>query len=245
MTRKLKVSWAVLVVALAMTAVLASGAQAAIKVTTGVSPAWSTGEVIEHTTIGKRHSFRTSGGQELSCEEVKFTATETNGATSVTIVPSMNKCEATIGTETHLVTVTMNDCDYLFHGGKEVTSTTFGEGELDLVCPEGKVVELHVYKSATTETEELCTYKIAPFINKNGNEFHNIAGSPNDVTVTTTMSEIAVTRTGSLLCGAASTTATYTGSTTLRAFEDKGGSISNGTVSGLVEGAQVSQTASS
>ena len=171
--------------------------------------------------------------------------TEKNGDTSVTIVPTLDECSATIGTEAHRVTVTLNDCDYLFHGGKEVSSTTFGEGELDLVCPEGKVVELHVYKSATTETEELCTYKISPFTNKKGNEYHNIAGSPNDVTITTTITEIAITRTGSLICGAASMTATYTGSTTLRAYEDVGGTISEGTVSGLQEGSQVSLTASS
>jgi hypothetical protein len=77
------------------------------------------------------------------------------------------------------------------------------------------------------------------------NELHNVAGSPNDATITTTAKGIALTRTGGVICGGASNTAIYTGSSTLKAFEDKGGTVSGGTVSGLVEGAQVSVTASS
>jgi hypothetical protein len=88
---------------------------------------------------------------------------------------------------------------------------------------------------------------VAPFTNlktPKGNEFHNEGtGSTNDVTVTTEV-RVNITREGSLLCGKTPSTAFYTGGTTLKAFEDKGGSISNGTVSGLVEGAQVSLTAS-
>jgi len=245
MNRNLKTLGVAVAVALTVTAVFAVGAKAAIKVTSAVSPVWSTGNVIEHPNIGNKHTFTTSGGQVLSCETATFTSTENNGDTSVTIVPTLKNCSAKIGSETLLVTVTFNDCDYLMHGGKEVSSTTFSEGEIDLVCPSGKVLEIHIYKSATSETEELCTYKVAPFVNKVANEFHNVAGSPNDVTVTSTLTGMAVTRTGSLACGAASMTATYTGSTTLRAYEDVGGTISEGTVSGLQEGSQVSLTASS
>jgi hypothetical protein len=141
----------------------------------------------------------------------------------------------------------MNDCDYIWHGGKEVSSTTFSEGEVDLVC-EGaiKKAEIHVYKVGKPHTaeNEVCTLSVAPFVNNKSNEYHNIAGSPNDVTITTTSKGIAVTRTGGVVCGAAANTATYTGSTTIKAFEDQGGTVSGGTVSGLAEGAQVSMTAS-
>jgi hypothetical protein len=85
---------------------------------------------------------------------------------------------------------------------------------------------------------------VAEQLNKKNNEFHNEgAGSTNDVTVTSNVT-VNITRTGSLLCGKTPNTAVYEGTTTLKAFEDKGGTISNGTVSGLVEGAQVSLTAS-
>jgi len=238
MNRNLKVLGLALVAVFAMTAVLASAAQAQVKATVGASSAILTGEVIEHPTIGKSQTFTLSGGQKLSCEEVKATGTVTNGATSITASPEYSKCTAKIGSEFHLVTVTMNGCDYNFHGGVEVAGgTTFEKVEVDLVCPVGKEVEIHVYKNATSEVSEgeLCTYKVAGFTNNNGNETHNVAGSPNDITITTTAKGIATTRTGSLLCGAASTTAEYTGSTTVRAFED---------LTGGTEGNQVSLTLS-
>jgi len=246
MNRNVNAFGLALIVALAMTAVFASGAQAQIKVTTGSSPAWLTGEPIGHPNItGNIHTLTLAGGQVVTCEEIKFTSTVSSGATQVTVVPSYKKCAVKIGSEKFPATVTMNDCDYVLHGGVEVSSTTFKEGEVDLLCPTGISVEIHVYKKEPHIKEnELCTYFVAPFVNKKANEFHNVAGSPNDVTITTTATGIAVTRTGSLLCGATPTTATYTGSTTVKAFEDMGGTISNGTVTGLVEGAQVSLTAS-
>jgi len=246
MNRNLKALGLALVAVFAMTAVLASAAQAQTgKVTVGSSPAWLTGEAIEHPNIGKVETLKLAGGQDLSCEHVTATATVKNGDTSITVVSTFDNCDALIGSEHHKVTVTMNDCDFLLHDMTTETpnSTTF-TALVDLVCPEGKQVEIHVYKQAAAETEELCTYKIAPFTNKGGNVIHNIAGSPNDLTITHTVTGIAVTRTGSLLCGGANQEGSFTGSTTIRAYEDFGGSISNGTVTGLVEGAQTSLTIS-
>jgi len=246
MNRNLKALGAALLAVFATAAVLASGAQAqTAKVTVSPSPAWLTAEVINHPEIGKIERFKLAGNQTYVCEETSSVATVKNGDTSITLVPIFRKCKATIGTESHLVTFTMNDCDFLLHDMTTETpnSTTF-TALVDLLCPEGKQVEIHVYKSATGETEELCTYKIAPFVNKGGNVIHNVAGEHNDLTITHTITEIATTRTGSLLCGAASQNLAFTGSTTIRAYEDLGGSISNGTVTGLVEGAQTSLTIS-
>src|SRR3982750_3566586 len=122
MTRNLKALGLALVAVFAMTAVLSSAAQAQIKVTTGVSPAWLTGEAVNHTGIAsaKTHTFTLTGGQVLTCTEPKFHATVKNGDTSITIVPTYNNCDAKIGVEVFKTTVTMNDCDYVFHGGVEV-----------------------------------------------------------------------------------------------------------------------------
>jgi len=240
MNRNLKALGLALVAVFAMTAVLASAAQAqTLKVTVNPSPAWLTAEMIAHPNIGKVETFKLAGGQEVGCDKTNSAATVNNGNTSITVVPNFEECVAVIGTETHKVTVTMNDCDFLLHGGATQTpnSTTFINGEVDLVCPTGKEVEIHVYKPATTETEELCTYKVAGFTNKQGNEFKNEGtGATNDVSISSSVGGIATTRTGSLLCGAANQNGTFTGSTTIKAFEDKGGSISNGTVTGLEEG---------
>jgi hypothetical protein len=238
MTRSLRALLLALVAVFAMTAVLASATQAQIKVTTGASPAWLTG-----SQVGS-HTFTVeNGGPVLSCLVADFTATVTSGANAVTVVPRYTTCQAEIGAEVFKATLTMNDCDYLFHGGVEVSSTTFSEGEVDLKCPAGKGgIELHIYRELD-ESVELCTLTVAEQLNKKGTEFHNIAGIPNDLTLTSVVT-VNMTRTGSLLCGKASNTAIYAGTTTLKAFEDAGGTISNGTVSGLVEGAQVSLTAS-
>jgi len=247
MNRNLKALGLALLAVFAMSAVLASAAQAQLaKVTVGSSPAWLTGEVISHPTIGNFATFTLAGGQVLSCEAANFDATVRNGDTEITFVQTFSACKAVIGTESHLVTVTMNHCDFLLHDmtTQSPNSTTF-TALIDLVCPAEKQVEIHVYKAAANETEELCTYKVASFQNKGGNVIHNEAGTPhNDLKLTHTVTEIKTTRTGSLLCGAASQNATFTCSTTIRAFEDLGGSIVDGTVVGLLEGAQTSLTIS-
>jgi hypothetical protein len=164
MTHNPKAFGLALVAAFAMTAVLASAAQAQIKFTVGSAPSWLTGEVIEHPVIGKKHTIVLPGGQVVSCEEVKFIATVANAATSITVIPSYTNCSINISGEVLPVTFTMNDCDYTFHGGKEVSSTTFSEGELDLTCDGAiKKVEIHVYKKAKrTSLKTKCAHFPSP-----------------------------------------------------------------------------------
>jgi len=237
MTRKLKALWLTVVAAFAMTAVLASGAQAQVKVTVGASPAWLTG-----SQVGSHKFTVHNNGPIITCEQVTFTATVKSGDTEVTIVPSYSACTAAIGAENFPVTITLNDCDLLFHGGIEVSSTTFSEGEIDLRCSAGKVVEIHIYKKAPHTVEnELCALTITEQLNKQITESHNISGTPNDLTFTSEIT-LNITRHGSLLCGKATNGSVYEGVTTMKAYEDKGGTVSNGTISGLVEGAQTSLT---
>jgi hypothetical protein len=217
-----------------MTAVLASAAQAEIKVTTGASPAWLTG-----SQVGSHLFTVENGGPILSCGVANFTATAKNGEKEITVVPTYANCVAEIGVEHLIATVTMNDCDYFFHGGAALAN-----GEVDVKCPAGKVIEVHIYKKEPHIAEnELCTLTIAEQLNKVGNSFANEAGEKNKVTVTSSVT-VNVTRDGSLLCGKAANTAVYSGKTLLEAREDKGGAIKNGTVENLVEGNQVSLTAS-
>jgi len=240
MTRNFKALGPALVAAFAMTAVMASGAQAQSHVTVGASPAWLTGE--QHS--GNHRFSVENNGPVFECSIAKFDATVFNGDTEVTVVPTYSGCSAAIGAEVLPVTVTINDCEYIFNDGVKVTSSTF-TSNLDLECPDGGVIEVHIYKNAA-HTEQLCTLTFAPQTNKQGIEFHNVAGAgsdPNDLTLTTNLT-LSVTRHGSLLCGKASNSFIYTGNTTIQAYEHKGGSISTSTVSGLAEGNQVSLTIS-
>jgi hypothetical protein len=239
MNRNLKALGLALAVAFAMTAVLASGAQA-IKVTVGSSPAWLTGD--QHVT----HEFKlANNGPVLDCTTVALHATVKNNDETVTVIPTYSGCTAKVGTETLKATVTMNDCDYLLHGGTEVSSTTFKDIEVDIVCPTGNVIEVHIYKKEPHEAaNELCTLTVPSQVNKKGIESHVISGTPNDLTLTLNVANVTVNRDGSLLCGVAANTATYTGASTVKAFKDLGGTVSNGTITGLTEGEQVSLTIS-
>ena len=96
---------------------------------------------------------------------------------------------------------------------------------MDLECPTGQVIEIHVYSSHANHTSGtvLCTYNISPFSNKLANTYENTTTpNPDDIDVTTTAEGIGVTRvTGSaLVCGAENQTAVSTGATTLRAYSD-------------------------
>jgi hypothetical protein len=60
----------------------------------------------------------------------------------------------------------MNGCDYLLHLTEKVSSDHY-RAHLDIVCPAGKEIELHIYASSTTHAkgESLCTLKIPPQTN--------------------------------------------------------------------------------
>lgn len=235
MIRNLKVLGLALIAVFAMTAVAASTASAAeeeVTLTPAEYPALLTG-TNDPSEVHPNHTFTTSGGAKVECKSILFTGTiaaKGVGDTNVTITPDYSECTA-LGMG---ATVNMTGCDYVFHHG-ETSGTTFINGTVDLKCPTGTTgPDVTIYKDKA-HTEELCRLTVWNFVNKPANTYTNIAGSPNDVTVVTTAKEINVTRTGSLLCGAAAQTAVYTGATTLRAYKDE---------TGNKEGAQIGLTVS-
>jgi hypothetical protein len=200
----------------AMAAMTASAAQEEVSLTPAEYPATITGTV--HPITGAE--IKSSGGAEITCNNVTFDATIKEkgvGDTNVTVTPTYTECQALEG----IATVTMEGCDYVFHGGETDGAGGFKNGTVDLVCPTGVTGPvIHIYTSATSEAEELCALTVWNFTNKTGNTAVNVAGSPNDVTMTTDVAGINVTRTGSVACGKATQTATYKGGTTLEAFKD-------------------------
>jgi hypothetical protein len=254
MTRFLKALGLALVAAFALSAMIASAAQAqALKVTAASYPAVLTGTVIKHKETETEpfvHTFTTSGGAVLSCKKITFTSTITAATERLTVIPKYEECSAKIGASALPATVTMEDCDYEFHGGVTETDTDkFEKGEVDLVCPKGVAGPvIHIFETAAKheKNESLCTLTVAPFTNKSGVTYTNTTTpTPDDVDVSATTEGIALTRTGSLLCGSANQTATYTGSVTLKAFEDKGKATpENGTLTEVVEGNQIGVTVS-
>jgi hypothetical protein len=177
-----------------------------------------TGEQITHNGSSK-HTLTLAGGQQITCSSPTFAATIDESHKAVTMTPTYSGCTAKIGTENLPTKVTTNGCDYLFKAGAEDKEDHFAGGTMSLICPESKKAEVDVYKNEAT-TESLCTIKVFPFESKSEATFTNTAGPPGDVDLTTSVSGVTVERTGSLLCGTANTTATYTGATTLKAYSN-------------------------
>lgn len=139
----------------------------------------------------------------------------------------------------------MNGCDYEIHGGTEDKAGHFIEVELTLVCPPEKKIEIHCYASAEkhASNEPQCKVTIAQQTVV-ANTDTNKEGSPDVVELVTSVSSISLeVHPEGLICGKTNQTASYTGSTTLKAYKDLG----NDTVEGATvytEGSQIGLTIS-
>ena len=212
-----------------MSALTASAAQAQLKIT-ATGPTWLTFDALTP------QEFTTPGGTIVRCTTVGGHATVINNQTEVRATNvSYSGCSTNI--EGTAVTVTMNGCEYLFHGGKtDPLNPEHGiEGEVDLICPEGKVVEIHIYQNAAKHAEgvSLCTLTVPGFKNAKEITYTNTAETkgppviPNDFDLKAVEVPVPYTRHGSLLCGAASATAHYHGEITVTGFKDLGSSGGN------------------
>ena len=222
MIRTFKVLGLALVAVLALSAVGASGAQALKIGATG--PTWLTFDALN------TQEFTTPGGVTVKCTGIGGHATVENNQTEVTATSiSYSGCTTNItGT---VATVTMEGCDYFFHGGEtDPEDPNHGiEGEVNLVCPEGKSAVIDVYASAAKHTagETLCKFKIPGFTGHREITYTNTTGSRNDFDMKAVEVPVAYTREGSILCGAASATGHYHGEITVTGFKDEGSSGGN------------------
>lgn len=214
MPRNLKAIGLTLVAMFAMSAFVASAAQAG-QFTAGESPAVLTGEQTTHN--GETLHLFTAGLRKVQCKTALFEGTSTVPTTTLTIEPTYSNCESA-GLP---ATVTLNGCDYLFNE-PEANGADF-KGTVNIVCPAGKTIEVHIYSSAANHTAgtSLCTITVEPATKLGSNTYTNVAGSPDHVTVTSEVANIPVKIHGSaLICGTA-TTSTYTGGTTVKAYKDE------------------------
>jgi hypothetical protein len=176
----------------------------------------------------EKHAFTVAGGRKWTCEGATFAGTLAGASATQTITPSYTGCHANILGAILPMTVTFNDCDYLFH--VNAGSTHDWTGTTDLSCPTSDVT-LHIYKegSAHIEANEVCRYTMKPQTGLGNIAYKTTTGTPNDLDLKFNVTGIAYTKTlGTLAtCGAASGTATYVGNTTLRAFNAGGAQVSS------------------
>jgi hypothetical protein len=226
MTRNFKAFGLAMAAALALSAVVASGAQATTaSVRAGSYPATLTGEqkTVNVWSVG-------GGVRKTSCKTAVFHGTLTAAADPVTLTPTYAECNSEPGGP---VTFTMNGCDYDLYPNSVTAST--GTMTTDLTCPAGKEVEMYLYENAEKHVkgEPLCRYDIPAQTNLSAGEYHNetnAATGKKDITETLNVTNVAIksTMNAKILCGiapGATGTTTLSGSVTLTADEDNAGGL--------------------
>jgi hypothetical protein len=158
MIRNLKTLGLVVAAVFAITAVSASAALASPGELTSDGPVKLTGT----TTSGIARAF----GLTLICHEHATVGAVnetphgfvTPPLSTFTVQTESTGCVATIGATEAPATVTNNGCDGVTHLGETISANKWG-GTVDIVCPEGKQIEIHAYTSAS-HASTICTVKI-------------------------------------------------------------------------------------
>jgi len=195
--------------AVLLSAVVASSAQAADEFTVGSYPSTIRGS---QEGLTSSNYFEVTGNKD-HCERVEYQATLSGPSKELTVTPHIAGCLAT-GFELSL-TPTLNGCAFTFKAtgtsGANVIGTT------SVVCPAGKQIELHL--------GSLCTIDIPAQSDLAGLTFVNKGGST--VTVSINLTQLTFIETKpSIFCpftNGADTLGSWVSSVTLNCYEDPGG----------------------
>lgn len=233
MNRKLKLLGVTVGAVLAMSAVLASAAQAQTGVLTAQQyPAIVTGD----QPFGAVFDIAENPQTPITCGS-KLDATLVGPTDPVTFQPTYNNCVSDPAQTP--VTITMNGCDYTVgftKPGTTGTPITTGTMQAWINCPTGQQIEIHVYLDQFQHAGNVstCTYDIGPQGPVPAGIYHNtFVGIPDvDATINAKFTARSTIGAGFLPCHGDPVTQhlpiTLTGNYTLRGFQHFGG----------VEGAQ-------
>jgi hypothetical protein len=224
MIRKIKVLGLALVAVLAMSAVGASASQAfeftAFNKTSGLH---EHGTTVGEQIAGETHKFTPTGGfASIQCTKAHFTGTAKSGTEATpTTHPEYSGCTDSFGRTVH---VTTTGCDYQFH----VTAGSADKftGTSDIVCAAGKNIIVQI----TSGGSVICTDTIGSQTGNSVIDYENLtAANPRDIRINSTVTNVKNTVTGSFFnCGTTEglkTNGTYTGNTTVKAFNTAGKQI--------------------
>ena len=210
--------------AMALSAMFASGASAQGGpgvFTAGLTPSTHTSTPIHAVEEGElTENVFVAFERTLHCETNTFTGTASGTDRALTITPSYKDCYTLkAGTdEPELAeTVTLNGCDYTFNQPTEVSGPdTTWEGTVNMVCPEGKSIEVEVYTLGSTGTTEerstnhgsllLCRQTIPAQKDLGPITYHNVAdseGKKDDITAVVEIHNLHMIQEG--LCGSKET----------------------------------------
>jgi hypothetical protein len=172
----------------------------------------------------------------LTCFSVKYNGEFGNSGSAsdepMTIRPEYGSCHVFSALGTRTVTVTMNGCTYQIEPTATRTESEQEHflGQTDIVCPEGKVIEVHVFNTGIPTHEgasTLCTFDIPAQSNLPGVTFTNKINTPisvDDLVADFNLGAIKVTKTtgSEPNCGPPEPVAFYKGEATLRATNEVG-----------------------
>jgi hypothetical protein len=205
--RRLKYLGGVALAALAMSATIASSAQAAQFMSEGNVPVKI--EAFQSTT----HTFSVEGNN-LTCATATFTSAFVESPrSSLALHPVLTGCTA-FGFINAVVSTT--GCDLVFTAPGAVVAGKV-PGALEIVCAPGKAI---------TVTTGPCEVSIGPQSFSSGLTFENVATSPRTVTLKAAVTGIETTKVkDGFLCplsGTGPAKGTYTGNTLARGFSESG-----------------------
>jgi hypothetical protein len=156
MIRNLKSLGLALVAVLAMSAVVASAAQAVPSFTASAYPATATG------SNAKGGEAFTLDGSTVQCDS-HFQGTLSAAGSTLTVTPKYSNCEAFGFLE---ATVNTEGCTYVFHATEQVAAGVYNH-HVDVVCPAGKSIKI---------TAGTCKAEVTAQNNKTTVKTTNLAG---------------------------------------------------------------------
>jgi hypothetical protein len=217
MTRNLKALALCVVAILAMSALVASAAQAKNNITAGEYEADVTGTQVGVNTLS-------NGVREVACATASLTGKLAAASSTITITPAYENCTGNASTT---ATVNVTGCDYLLHVEEETTATT-GHGSVTIQCPVGASIDVDIWATGKSHSEtKLCRLQVPAQGPVKGIEYHietsGVTGKK-IIMLTIHMSTLTVNRVEgtALNCGAATTAkGTYNGNVESKAT--KGG----------------------
>jgi hypothetical protein len=231
MIRNLKALGLALVAVFAFAAISASAASAETKIHGALTTTPNGTANIKGTEDGLDHKFVVGGGVgTVECENTEFDGHIAGKTTSPTFTPTYNNCSMTLFGTKRPVTVTHNECTYTLTAHEFTVGDETGNGQLHLVCPPNKKIEIHVFNDGPPHANLRCTYTVEPQTVNTGITFHNVDKSPGgkDVVTLKSLNAPVITKKsfGTVLqCGGNEFKSEYTGNVEAHATNAAGESV--------------------
>jgi hypothetical protein len=194
---------------------------------------------IDTEPIGVGDTFTFVSGVKITCAAIQAQGKAIlagPSSTYIKLTPIYEKCHVVVGGLTKTITITHNECQYTYNLTTTTESTPSGlsfepTADLAIICPQGKQIEIHMYKEKEKEVTSECTHTIKEQT-LNHIPLTNIIGSPNAVVAHINLAVAIQNDILNGMCGqSASATLTYKGQETIRATDPGTGNFVSTSIS--------------